>query len=179
MDVKRLCRFACSVAAAAWVMQWSMLAAQPVPEYKLKAAFVYNFALFTDWPMGILTEGGTLNICINPDSGLRPALSDLKDKLIKGRRVAILQSNDAETLRTCHVLVLGGLDRERWARIKKGLANSSVLTVSDDGEIGHDGAIITLYLDDHHIGFDINMQAARQAHLLLSSKLLRLARSVQ
>jgi len=174
------------IAALACAMQCSLLAAQPapqpVPEYQLKAAFVYNFALFTDWPMGILTAGGTLNICVNPDSPLRPALSSLNDRQIKGRRVvvqSVLPSNDAETLRMCHVLVLDGLDRERWSRIKKRLAAASVLTVSDDGEIGHDGAVIALYLDNDRIGFDIDVQAAKQAHLLLSSKLLRLARSVQ
>lgn len=195
MNARRLCRFACSVAALTCAMQCSLLAAQPtsqsvrqsVPEYQLKAAFVYNFALFTDWPMGILTAGGTLNICVNPDSPLRPALSGLNDRQIKGRRVMVLQpvlssgqrSNDAEMLRMCHVLVLDSLDRERWARIKKGLGTASVLTVSDDGEIGHDGAIIALYLDNNRVGFDVDVQAAKQAHLLLSSKLLRLARSVQ
>ena len=179
MDATCLRRIACCFAAAACVAHWPSLAAQPVPEYKLKAAFVYNFALFTDWPNGTLTEGGMLNICVNPDSALRPALADLNDKQIKGRRVVVRQSNDAETLRTCHVLFLDSLDRERWAQIKKGLGGSSVLTVSDDGEIGHDGVIIALHLDNNRIGFDIDMQAAKQARLLLSSKLLRLARTVQ
>lgn len=174
-----MCRIVRALVAAACALYWPSLAAQQVPEYTLKAALIYNFALFTDWPGGTRAEGGTLNICINRDSALGPALAGLSDKQIKGRRVAVRQSNDAETLRTCHVLFLDSVDRERWGRIKKSLGGLSVLTVSDDGEIGRDGVIIALYLDHNRIGFDIDMQAARQAGLLLSSKLLRLARTVQ
>lgn len=179
MDCAPLCRIVRCLAAAALAVQWPALAAQPVPEYKMKAAFVYNFVLFTDWPSGVLAEGASFNICINPDSALRPALAGLAGKVIKGRRVALQPWQEGEALRHCHVLYLDSLDRDRWRQIKKELGAASVLTVSDDDEIGHDGAVIALYLDNRRIGFDIDIGAARQAGLLLSSKLLRLARVAQ
>ena len=151
----------------------------PVPEYELKAAFVYNFALFTEWPSDTAYEGGTLNICINPGSALRHALAALNEKAVKGRRVSVRHLAALDTLRACHVLFVDGNDRERWVQIKKGLGAASVLTVSDDDEIGHDGSIIALGVDNKRVVFDVDTRAARQARLVLSSKLLRLARSVQ
>lgn len=153
--------------------------AQPVPEYELKAAFVYNFALFTDWPSDTAFEGGTLNICINPGSVLRQPLTGLGDKAVKGRRVSVRYLAALESLRACHVLFVDSSDRERWVQIKKGLGGASVLTISDDDEIRHDGTIIALAMDNKRIVFDIDTRAARQARLVLSSKLLRLARTVQ
>jgi hypothetical protein len=76
-------------------------------------------------------------------------------------------------------LFVDSSDRERWVQIKKGLGGASVLTISDDDEIGHDGSIIALAMDNNRIVFDIDTRAAKQARLVLSSKLLRLARTVQ
>ena len=155
------------------------VAAQPVPEYELKAAFVYNFALFTEWPSDTSHEGGTLNICINPASVLRQSLSNLGDKVVKGRRVSVRHLAALDALRACHVLFMDSSDRERWVQIKKGLGGASVLTISDDDEISQDGSIIALSMDNNRIVFDIDTRAAKQARLVLSSKLLRLARTVQ
>lgn len=179
MSIRRIVRWIACTALAAQCLPMVAQALPAVPEYKLKAAFVYNFALFTDWPAGVMNEGGTINLCINPDSALRPALAELGDKSIKGRRVAVRLLTDPDAVRGCHVVFLDTLDREHWSKIKKGLGNANALTVSDDGEIGHDGAVITLYVDNNRMAFDIDMNAARQARLTLSSKLLRLARTVR
>lgn len=155
------------------------LSAQPVPEYELKAAFVYNFALFTEWPADQVFEGGAMNICINPLSPLRQSLGSLREKLIKGKRIVVRQVGTPNDLRTCQVLFLDSGDREHWSDIRKTLADSSVLTITDDEEIAHDGSIIALSFERNRMVFDINLRAARQARLVLSSKLLRLARTVQ
>lgn len=175
-------RLAGCSAAVVLAVPYTALAApavKVVPEYKLKAAFVYNFALFTDWPAEMLASGGTFNICANPDSAVLPELSGLGDKQVKGRQVVVRKVTELDSMRTCHVLFLDSLDRARWGQIRKNLANASVLTVSDDSEISRDGAIIGLYLENNRIGFSVDLQAARQARLVVSSRLLRLARSVQ
>lgn len=147
-----------------------------IPEYKLKAAFVYNFVLFTDWPAMHASDSAPLNVCVNADSALRPALGEFNDKTVKGRRMQIRGWTDADSMRQCHVLILDSIDRERWGQIRKHLTGAPVLTVADDAEIGRNGAVITLYLENNRIAFDIDMSAARAARLTLSSKLLRLAR---
>lgn len=153
--------------------------AQPVPEYDIKAAFVYNFALFTDWPADTSFEGGILNICINPSSAMRQPLGGLGVRTVKGKKIAVLHLSALDKLRTCHVLLVDGSDRERWLQIKKGLGGASVLTISEDEDIGHDGSVITLTTEGKRMVFDIDLRAARDARLVLSSKLLRLARTVQ
>jgi hypothetical protein len=199
MDIASVCRFVCRSAlalAAAGGLPCEAQTAQPaanpapvqvVPEYKLKAAFVYNFVLFTDWPAAAANananpganpgEPAPLNVCVNTDSALRPALGEFNDRTAKGRRIQVRAWVDTESMRQCHVLVLDSIDREHWAQIRKNLAGAAVLTVADDAEIGRNGAIITLYLENNRIAFDIDVNAARQARLTLSSKLLRLART--
>ncbi len=152
-------------------------AAQPVRENDLKAAFIFNFAVFTEWPHETLAAGSPISVCASASNPMLGALTQLNDKLVNGHRVAVRAA--AAPLRGCHVLVLDRSDRERWAQIKRELAGATVLTVSDDESISLDGAVIALSVEERRIGFDVDLVAARGARLNLSSKLLRLARSVQ
>jgi hypothetical protein len=152
--------------------------AQPVPEPDMKAAFVFNFAVFTEWPQEVLGAGAPLKVCASADAPLYAALGKLNDKVVNGHRIAVLRLAGT-SLRSCHLLVLGGAERERWQQIRRELAGANVLTVSDDKAISADGAVIGMSVANQRIGFDIDMGAARGAGLTLSSKLLRLARSVQ
>lgn len=151
-------------------------AAQPVPEHDMKAAFIFNFAVFTEWPNETLAANAPISVCANPASPMFGALRTLGDKLVNGHRVNVRES--VAPLRGCHVLVLDRSDRERWVQWKRDLAGATVLTVADDHAIGTDGAVIALTVEDKRIGFDIYLAPARSARLNLSSKLLRLARSV-
>lgn len=154
-------------------------AAAPVPEFDLKAAFVYNFALFTDWPADVQFVAGVLNVCVHPASVMRPSLVSLNDRMIKGRKIAVRPLAAPDDIRACQLYFADASDRERWPQIRKALANAPVLTITDDEEISHDGCIVSLSSEGSRIVFDIDLRAARNARLMLSSKLLRLARSVQ
>lgn len=162
-----------------WALLPAALFAGPVPEYDLKAAFVYNFALFTDWPADTHFEGDTLNICINAASALRPALANLQEKVVRRRRIAVRAMPGIENVRACHVLVLDAGDRERWPALHAALGSAPILTIADDPEIGAGGSIIAFALEGGRAVFHIDTRAAHDARLVLSSKLLRLARSVQ
>ena len=150
--------------------------AQPVPEQDLKAAFIFNFAVFTEWPQEALAGGAPITVCAGPTTSMFGALSQLNDKQVNGHRIAV---RSAAVLRGCHVLVLDRSDRERWVQIRRELAGAPVLTVSDDPGLSDGGAVITLTVEDKRIGFHVDLAAARSARLSLSSKLLRLARNVQ
>lgn len=150
---------------------------QAVPEHELKAAFVFNFAVFTAWPAEALASGAALNICVYAGNSLLPALGALNEKIVNGHKVNIRLAGAG--LRDCQVLFLDSLDRERWSSVRHELAGASVLTVSDDHAISADGTAIALSLDNRRIAFDVDLNVVRQARLNLSSKLLRLARSVQ
>ncbi|MGE5623381.1 MAG: YfiR family protein, partial [Bacillota bacterium] len=89
-------------------------AAQAVPEYDLKAAFVYNFALFAEWPPDTVYEDGALNICVSPGSALRAPLVGLSGRPIKGRRIAVRNLGATGNAQACQVVFLDSGDRERW-----------------------------------------------------------------
>ncbi len=161
-------------------LQWQAPArAQAVPEDELKAAFVFNFAVFTDWPGDALPGGAAMTICAFPGNKLLPALGALNDKLVKGHQVSVRTLGGRDGVRGCQILMLDGQDRERWGQLRRELAGASVLTVADERGAGADGVAIALSVENKRIGFDVDLTAVRLARLTLSSKLLRLARSVQ
>lgn len=159
------------------VLCGALAAHEPVQENDMKAAFVFNFAVFTEWPDGALSASAPISVCAGAANPMLAALSQLNDKLVNGHRIAVRAT--PSSVRACHVLVLDRHDRLRWPQIKRELAGTHVLTVSDDRSISADGAMIALSVEDQRIGFDVDITAARGARLNLSSKLLRLARSVQ
>ncbi len=153
--------------------------AQHVKEAELKAAFVFNFAVFTEWPADVLQGAAILHLCAFSGNNMQAALSALSDKVVNGHRMRFRPLGISGNASGCHILVLDAQDRERWPQLRKELGASSVLTVADDRAIGTSGAMIALGMDNKRIGFDVDLTAARQAGLNLSSKLLHLARSVQ
>lgn len=163
-------RLGCALLGLALAALPLALPAQVVAEAELKAAFIYNFALFTEWPPGALDGDGPFLICIAPGSPLRGALARLAGQALHGRRLALLPVAGAVWSEPrCHLAVLdGGAPPES----RRGL-----MTVAN-GEAPA-GAVITLTLQDEHLRFDVDADAARRAGLTLSSKLLRLARTVQ
>ena len=146
-------------------------AGQSVTQPALRAAFLYNFAKFTDWG----GEGsGPLTICILEDSAVEGALLDLVGgSTINGRTVLISRSL---RLRACHLVYLGIADRERAASILDELQGAAVLTVSNGYEFVRLGGIVGLFVDDGRMRFAINPDAAQRVGLRLSSRLLQLAK---
>lgn len=154
--------------------------AQSIPENDRKAAFIYNFILFTDWPDQSQADSRAFTICVNAASAMRPALTSLHGKMAKGRRltVKLLEAFD-DGIRECGVLLVDGMDRDQWLQLKKNLAKLPVLTISIEGELGSEHAMVALGQSWRSLVFDVDMAAVRQANLVMSSKLLRLARVAQ
>jgi hypothetical protein len=138
-----------------------------VPEGELKAAYIYNFALFTTWP-----EPGAprspFYVCANADGALWSGLSTLSGKPVDGHPWTVVDLPHAKGQR-CHIAVLAR-NAERPAFLGNG-----VLVVRDGG---HGAASIVLVDDDEHIRFDVDTQDAARNGLRFSSRLLRLARNV-
>lgn len=145
----------------------------------MKAAFVFNFAVFTEWPAAALANGAPMSLCMYAGNELQSALASLSDKVVNGHKIVVKVLDARASWQACHILVLDGADRKLWGQIKKPLSGANILTVSNESDSGDDGAVITLTIQNNRIGFDVDLNAARQARLTLSSKLLRLARSAQ
>lgn len=148
---------------------------QALPEPAVKSAYVYNFALFAEWPDE--NAGGALSVCVPAASPMAPVLADLNGKPVRQRRVLVRALAVGEAPRGCHMLYVDGADRERWRQLRGDAAG--VLTVADSTDVALDGAMVSLVRDGNKLAFDIDAGAARAARIAMSSKLLRLARRLQ
>lgn len=157
--------------AAALAAAWATHA--QVSETELKAAFVYNFAMFTEWPQDVLPEGRSLLVCATPDERQLQALRRLQGRMVAGHPIAVTAS--AGEADRCHVVLY-----DPDARVlPAAAATAGALTVCDGPQYACTGAVITLLREGDRIRFDIDAARARAQRLSLSSKLLRLARRVQ
>lgn len=155
------------------------MADQPVQEYELKTAFLYNFVLFTQWPADSPQENSPyINVCTIGQDQFGPVLEQLQGRKIRDKRVFLKREVGIEQVRDCHLLYISANEPENLARIREQLRDSSVLTVSDLNPASSERTIINMSIDNKRLVFDVDMMSARQARLVMSSKLLRLARRV-
>jgi YfiR/HmsC-like len=147
---------------------------------ELKAAFLFNFAKFTEWPPDVVRPTQRLLICVARDAGVAAAAERLvKGKAIDGHEVAIVSVNVDRPVDWCHVLYLDGLDGKETARLIESVKSAPVLTVGDGDEFARRGGVAGLVVEVDRMRFVINVAAARRARLALSSKLLGLASIVK
>jgi len=152
------------------------LSAQAITQPALRAAFLYNFAKFAEWPSDV-TPPGPLTLCVLDDSAVEGALSDLVgNSTINGRTVTISRGRGATKLRTCHLLYVGEATTDRAAAILDELQGSAVLTVSNGDDFVRLGGMIGLFVEEGRMRFAINPDAAQRVGVRLSSKLLQLAK---
>jgi hypothetical protein len=135
--------------------------------------------MFTDWPVEGSTSSAALTICVSPMSALHDAIKVLQVKSVRNRKILTKAFTEVADLTACDVLYMDNSIRVPWASIKKSIAKKSILTIAEMETTSNDGVIITLALVNGRMVFDIDSLAAREANLVISSKLLRLARKVQ
>lgn len=156
---------------------WPSQARADVGEYELKTAFVYNFALFTDWPSQ--AGAGPLTLCVLGDGRFGGALDGLHEKTVRGRALQVRRAPASDELRRCHILFVTASEKLALPRLVGELAGLPVLVVAEtDGALAM-GAAINLIWDKSRIVFEVNSAALTLAQLTVSSKLLRLAREVR
>jgi len=145
-------------------------------EYLIKAAIVYNFTKFAEWPAAAFDgPGAPLRICVLGEDPFGPALDALRGKTVRDRVLTASRVTDLDNAGQCHVLFVSASEQSRLPQILAALATQPVLTVADMGRFTDFGGIIALKETDHRSRIEVNLGAARQAGVTLSSKLLRLA----
>lgn len=148
-------------------------------EYMVKAAFLYNFAKFTQWPEGTFPEGAPLSVCVFGQDPFGEALQSIVGKSIRGREITVQTVTSVEAGAACHLLFISESEQERLDAILKALVGKPVLTIADFPDFARSGGIIRLKTNkEKKIRFVINIGTAKRAGLQLSSKLLNLAEIV-
>jgi hypothetical protein len=151
-----------------------VLARDALPEYTIKAGYLYNFALLTEWPPSSIGE--TFNMCLYRGGAFATALDAIRGKRVRNRPIAIRYVERPAEIQTCHLLFVAEITRPEMTRVVKELAARPVLTVTDDKLLEQEGAMVLLRPEGRNLVFEIDRIMAERVNLKLSSRLLRLAR---
>lgn len=156
-----------------------LAAQQPTGEYAVKAAYLYNFGRFVEWPTRSSGDDA-FRICVLGRDPFGPALdATLTGQTVRGRRVIaarILTPRDASA---CAIVYISASEEPQIATIMAGLSGAPALTVSDIPRFADRGGMIQFVLDASRIRFEINLPPAEDAGLVVSSELLRVAQNVR
>ena len=170
-----LSRCALFVLAASACAQ--IIAHAQVDMYSLEAAYIYNFTEFTQWP-STHADGASLNVCINPRSPLGATLAKLSGRAVSGKTWAVKPIPDSATIATCNVLIVEDASAGNVAKSASARDLPILIVRPADVDVGDARNVVTLFRDGDRLRFDIDNTEAARRHLVVSSKLLRLARNV-
>jgi hypothetical protein len=154
--------------------------AAPPSEYQLKAVFLFNFAKFIDWPpTSFRSPQSPFVVCILGPDPFGTGIDELfKGKTVDDRPVAIERFRNIAQVRQCHMVFVSRSESFHLADIIQALHGACVLLVGEADGFAEAGGTIQFALEDSHVHFLINPDAADRAGLKVSSKLLSLARVV-
>ncbi|MBI4983934.1 MAG: YfiR family protein [Rhodocyclales bacterium] len=147
---------------------------------RLRDAVIFKLLLFVDWPAaGAHEAAAPFRLCVLDDGGHGVAMADLAGRHLRERPLALLRvARDAGSLRKCHAIFLDAGEQRHLAAVAAATREAPVLIIAEGDQAIQQGAAIALSTAGGRIVFDINLAAARAANLAISSKLLRVARSV-
>lgn len=157
-----------------------MQAESTVEEYSVKAAFLFHFAQFIEWPPGAFKDAGApLTYCTVGEDPFRGALeAALNGKTIEAHVMRVAHFKQVEEVRDCQVVFLGGLGKRTVPEALAALADRPVLTVGETQQFTQDGGMIGFRLEENKVRFEINLPATERAGLKISARLLALASKV-
>lgn len=153
---------------------------QALSEAQIKAGFVFNFTKFIEWPtdafadpespivLGVLGDSPITDLLIETAAG----------KTVNGRAVTIRRFNEGQDPRTCHILFVSSSEQKRALQILEKVKGSSVLTVSETSGFAQAGGMINFFVEGNKVRLEINLDAAGQARLKISAKVIAVARLV-
>jgi hypothetical protein len=153
------------------------LIAQPTPEYQVKAAFLFNFTQFIEWPShAFRTPDAPLIIGVLGNDPFGPYLDEMVAGEAAGGHPLIVQRFDrVADVKGCHILFISPKDRDQLREIFNALKEQPVLTVGDGANFASTGGMILFYTEENRIRIRINLDVAKEVQLNISSKLLRMA----
>lgn len=149
-------------------------------EYEVKAAYLYNFAKFVEWPAAAFeSERSPLVFCVVGQDPFGDSLQAvLGNEKIGQRELMVLKARSIDDPEVCHVLFASRSERARFDQVLAPVRDAGVLTVGDADGFLEAGGLVELTLDGERVRFEINGPAAERSPLKISSRLLRLARIV-
>lgn len=165
------------------ILGWVLPAGGQVPEYELKAVYLFNFAKFVEWPSSAFAGDNTsFLIGVLGDDPFGDALdAAVKDRSIQGRPIRVKRFDNFDgtqttSLRQCQILFICFSEKERIEAILQALEGAQVLTVSEIEKFNILGGMILFDQEGDRITLDVNPRAAQRVQLSISSKLLQVSK---
>ena len=149
-------------------------------EYQMKAALLFHFAQFVDWPSETFKDlSDPLTYCTIGDDPFRGALDEtLSGKSVGCRPLRIQHFKQPQEIQGCHILFIGAGEQNLLRALLAHVSGHAILTVGESDHFAKEGGIIGFCLQDNKIRFEINLDPAEKAKLRISAKLLALAKTV-
>jgi hypothetical protein len=150
-------------------------------EYQVKAVFLFNFAQFVAWPTNALSDTQTpLTIGVLGDDPFDGFLDDtVHGEKVDGHPLVIQRYRNIKDVKNCQILFISRSEGKRMEEILADLKGKNILTVSDSDGFINNGGVIHFVTEENKIHFRISLEAAKNANLTISSKMLRLAQIVE
>jgi hypothetical protein len=157
------------------------LLGQSSREYNIKAAFLYNFSQFVEWPAGSFdVANGPFIIGILGEDPFRTSLDEaVAGEKVKGHPIIVQRFLNISEINNCKILFISRSETAKVREILPALQNRNILTVSDIPEFATIGGIIRFLTIQNKIKLQINIPASKAAELNISSKLLQVAEIVR
>ncbi len=153
----------------------------PSKEYGLKAAFLFNFAGFVEWPArAFAAPDAPLEVAVLGDDPFHGVLEEtVRGEKVAGHAFTVRHYHAVAEIQNCHILFISAAEADNIDAVLATLKGRAILTVSDAKDFAARGGMIQFVTENNRIRLRINLEAAKAAQLVLSSKLLRPAEIIQ
>lgn len=145
-------------------------------EYRVKAAFIYNFIAFTQWPD--FAELNTFTMCIYGKDYFKNEINALEERTINSIPIQTKRLNQLGEIRQCQALFISRSQYTQLTNILDSIQELPILTIADSPDAAEKGVMINMHLEQNKVKFEINLKSARNVGLNISSRLLQLATQV-
>ncbi len=153
--------------------------AQTVKEYAVKAAFVFNFARFTQWPESSFSDADTpYQLCFVGNDEVADEFKTIHGKKNGPRLIQVrqLEGDPARDCKMCHIIFISRDVNQKTAdQILSKIKDRAVLVIGETKDFAKKGGVINFFSKENRLQFEINTRTAKDRGLSLSSRLLKLA----
>ena len=182
-SIRRACGPVCACAFLALAAPLGRIEAEaPIAdEYPVKAAFLFNFAKFVEWPPDAFkSPEDPIGICVLGQNPFGSALEDVvRNKIVANRAFLVREIANSQQASKCHIVFVTASERKRFRSLLEELKGRSILTVGETDDFIPNGGVINFKLKDARVRIEIDAGAAERVKLHISSKLLSLAEIVK
>jgi hypothetical protein len=149
-------------------------------EYQVKAAFLFHFAEFVNWPAEAFADGAApVTYCTLGEDPFQGALDQsLHGKMVGAHPLRVEHLKQTQGIQDCRVLFVGANEKKRLSAALAGIKGNPILTVGESEHFVQDGGMIGFCMDGNKVRFEVNLDAAGQSRLKISARLLALAKTV-